>query len=171
MTIAGNFFLILSTIVFFYFLMASFKPVPGGDARMGHAFVFAIVFPILFSGSLGILTLILAFKGAFEWISPLAATRTWLVVGGWLSIVFVAIGSIVLHGGGPTPWALKPLTRHRAALVPLAMLFSALVMLNDGLKTALPEWAWKTPLIAVFWISIIVTAGVLLEWSVKAILK
>ncbi|MDO8368625.1 MAG: hypothetical protein Q7T20_17635 [Saprospiraceae bacterium] len=91
MTILGNIFLALATLVFLLFDISVLgkEPPRGGDAAMGYGWGI-IIFNLIFLGCMTVVAIAIAWKGGFDWIAPSKGARFLLIMLGLLSAVITA---------------------------------------------------------------------------------
>ena len=130
MSIISNIILILVTLAFLTICKMEFiDKMPGGDARVGHAYV-TFFLSMAFCIGIILLTIIIYATGGFDWVVPIAGGRAGTVLLGFLTIT-AAFAFMFMS------------TPSRLALVnslvsPILMLVIAAVLINQGLKNALP---------------------------------
>lgn len=163
----GNIFFGLTTL--FYIGMALFnfsKPVLVGDRAMGYGLGLAF-FGLGCAISSLLLTLNIAWKGGFDWVSPLGSTRTLLVIVGWLSFVVAAFFCAVLkwEWHGEFPQFIRWLALSQAEIwLPLLMLVPCFLLLNAERQAGVSPLAIQIPIKIGFWLSMALALGLLFGW-------
>lgn len=159
MTIVGNLLIALATLLYFSLVSALFgkEPPRGGDAVVGYVWGI-IIMGIAFSVCMGIVTLIIGGKGNFEWVSTGRSSRFFLVAGGFFATTITTVlCSLFKQENGPVPVVLKFLSDFVPILVPLVLIVTAIILLNNNLRMNVPAAVYKWPLLAV---SVIGVAGI-----------
>lgn len=170
MTFLGNIFLALATLIFFMIFSAVFiKEQPrGGDAVMGYAWGILLLNLALLV-LLALAAIIIAWKGGFDWISPNKTSRYLLVALGLLAAMATSALS-ALFKGEPDAMAslIKLLSGFAPILIPLILIITGVILLNDGLRTAVPLAAYKFPLLLVFSLGILGVGAMLVGWMIES---
>ena len=145
MTGIGNIFIGLSAVLF----MVSINLLYGnhsrsGDAGVGYAWSLVLtLFGLMVS--LTIVTLIIANKGGFSWISSSGASRTMIIIGGYLltmwGIAFFSMG----EGTGHLPAAIRAILKILPPILYISVLAGAVFLLNIQFRQSLPDWVWRLP--------------------------
>ncbi len=170
MTILGNIFLALATLIFLLFGISVIgKEAPrGGDAAMGHVWGI-ILFNLFFLICMTVVAIAIAWKGGFDWVSPSKGTRFMLVAIGLLTAVITAALSALFKGEpGATAAIFKVFAGFVPVLVTLALIVSGAILLNDGLRTAVPVAAYKIPLLIVFGVGILGIGAGIAGWMIES---
>ena len=130
MPIISNIILILATLALLTICKMEFIDArPGGDARVGYSYVIFFL-SIAFSICMILLTIIIYSTGGFDWVAPMAGSRGRMVLLGFLTIT---AAFAFMFFGTPSRLALV-----NSLLSPILMLVTAAVLINQGLKNALP---------------------------------
>lgn len=156
-TILSNLLLTLSACVFGLLLFSLYaKHVPkGGDAVVGYGWS-VILLNLVFLVLLGLATLVLTLKGAFDWVSPVPAKRNALVfVGLLVCVASAALCGLFRHESGPISLVFRGMTYFAHMLIPAVLILSGFVLANDGLREALPKGVYLYPLKAVFGLGVL----------------
>lgn len=152
MTIIGNIFLVLSSIIYFILLSTVYgkEPPRGGDAAVGYP-MGVMIFTLAFFVCMTIATICVAYKGGFDWVSAASTTRNWLVTLGLVTaVVTLGMAAIFKYEPGGVPVLIRLMSVFVPAFVPLAMIVGGFILLNPGLRAAVPANVYQWPLMAVF---------------------
>ncbi|HMQ62011.1 MAG TPA: hypothetical protein PKE06_15160 [Flavilitoribacter sp.] len=147
MTELGNLFLIVATLIFFALspLLFSRKPAPRGDYGVGHAWTM-ILGNAGFILCLGIVTAIIGWKGGFDWVDQAGGQRFLIVSLGFVLAMTGYFFFSMKEGFGQLPPFLKQLTAYLPGILPVFLLASAAILLNDPLRAAVPAPVYKWPI-------------------------
>lgn len=169
MTIFGNIFLVLATLLFFLLLSTVYGKAPSGpDSGMGYTWGL-IIFNLAFLACIFVVAIAIASKGGFDWVSDSKSSRYLLVYGGLIMAIFAAtLTGLFRYESGPVPTWVRVLSGFLPVWVPLLLLVAGAVLLNDGLRTTLPAAVYQWPLWFVFGLGALTTGGSLLWWMVEA---
>ena len=142
MPIISNIILILAALAFLTICKMEFiDTMPGGDARVGHSYVIFFL-GIAFSICILLLTIIIYATGGFDWVVPIVGGQGRTVLLGFLTIT---AGFAFMFFSTPSRLALV-----NTLVSPILMLVIAALLINQGLKNALPlnfvPWAIKITL-------------------------
>lgn len=145
MTVIGNLFLAIASLVSILILNLVYGAHNrGGDAGVGYAwslFLSLLVFVVC----MGIVALSIGAKGGYAWVGAPGTARTMWVLGGFalsmLGVFFVSMG----EGMGGAPRFLYHVMKAAPLVAILSVLASALLMLNEPLRTNLPPLVWRLP--------------------------
>ena len=132
MPIISNIILILAALALLTICKMEFLDIrPGGDARVGHSYVIFFL-GIAFSICIILLTIIIYATGGFDWVAPIpiVGSRAGTVLLGFLTI---AAAFAFMFMSTPSRLALV-----NSLVSPILMLVIAAVLINQGLKNALP---------------------------------
>jgi len=167
MTILGNIFLGLAALISFIFASSLMgKEVPrGGDAAVGYVWG-VVIFYLLFFVCMTVVAIAIGWKGGFDWISPSKGVRFLLVAFGLLGAMITAALSLLFKGNEPgsTAAVFSMFSGYAPVLVPLLMIFSGAILLNDGLLGTLPKAVYKIPLMVIFGIGFLSMVGGIVAW-------
>lgn len=168
MSFIGNIFLGIAALILFY-LVSSFysRPTPGGDAGVGYAWGI-IILNLGFVICMGIVALIIGWKGGFEWVAEAKSTRTLFATISILAIlIFTGLAGLLegesKHLAGPARFILP----MAYILIPILMIGISFILLNDNLRTTVPLAFYKWPSIFVAAISLIGLTSLLLAQFVS----
>lgn len=169
MTIFGNIFLVLATLVFFILLATVFGKAPSGpDAGMGYTWGL-IILNLVFLACMVLVSMAIAWKGGFDWVSTSSSSRYLLVFGGLVMAMFAAgLTGLFRYESGPVPAVVRVLSGFVPTLMPLLLLVAGTILLNDDLRAAVPAAAYKLPLLVVFWVGALSTSGAILWWIAES---
>ncbi|MBC7777577.1 MAG: hypothetical protein H7246_19240 [Phycisphaerae bacterium] len=170
MTILGNIFLALATLFFLLFgiTVIGKEPPRGGDAVMGYTWGI-IIFNLLFLGCMTVVAIAIGSKGGFDWVSPSKGTRFLIVAAGLLAAVITAALSALFKGEpGATAAVFKIFSGFAPVLVPLVLIVSAAILLNDGLRMGVPMAAYKIPLMVVFGLGMLGVGAGIIGWVIES---
>ena len=130
MSIISNIILILATLALLTICKMEFiDKAPGGDARVGYSYVIFFL-GIAFCIGIILLTIIIYATGGFDWVAPIVGGRGTTVLLGFLTI---AAAFAFMFFSTPSRLALV-----NSLVSPILMLAIAAVLINQGLKNALP---------------------------------
>lgn len=164
MTILGNIFLALATLMYALILSAAYgkTPASSGDAAGGYA-MGTILFNLVLTGLLIAVAVSIAWKGGFDWIK---GPRYLLVGVGLLATMIVAALSMAVkfEPAMHQPFAVRYLTGIAPGLFPLVLLAAGAVLLNEPLRAAVPPAFYQIPLAIVTGISVLACAVGVVEW-------
>ncbi len=166
MTILGNIFLGIAALVFLLFVVSVIgKETPrGSDALMGYAWSI-ILFYLFFLVCMTIVAIAIGWRGGFDWISPSKGTQFLFVAGGLLATILTAALSGLFKGEpGATAALFRIFSGFAPVFVPLVLLVTGAILLNDGLRTAVPVAAYKIPLMVVFGLGILGVGMGIFAW-------
>ncbi len=151
MSIIGNIFLGIASLILFSLVTSNSKPMPGGDAGVGYAW-FIIMLNLGFVLCMGIVALVIGFKGGFEWVSVHKSTRILYVTVSVIAVlIFVGLCRFLQAEAGHYSALLKMLIKAGSLFVPFLMIFISVILLNDSLKASFPLAVYK-------WLSIFIVA-------------
>lgn len=163
MSFIGNVLVGLAALILFYLVNSFYsKPVPGGDAGVGYAWGI-IILNLGFVICMGIVALIIGYKGGFEWVAAAKSTRTLYTTVSIIAILLFAGLAGLLEGeskhfGGPARYILP----FFYLLIPILMIVISVILLNDTLRAGIPLAVYKWPSIFVAIVSLIGLASLLL---------
>ncbi len=108
-------------------------------------------------------------KGGFDWVSPSWGFRSMVLGVGLVSIVFTTAMCLFLknEAGFSSP-IVRLLSGILPLLIPVALIVSGAILLNDGLRQTVPDSVYKIPLIAVFCLGILGAGGALIAWMIQS---
>ncbi len=170
MTILGNIFLGIATLIILY-LVTSFysRSMPGGDAGVGYAWGI-IMLNLAFFGCMIIVALIVGWKGGFEWISATKSTRTWYAIFGVLAtLIYAVLSGFFKSDSGTFSGPVKTLINFSYILVPVLMIIISAILLNDGIKASVPAALYKWPSIFVTLLSLVGLSAFILGQVVDSV--
>jgi len=132
----------------------------GGRALMCLMLSLPLAAGLLLSYGLGVA------RDGFGWVAPGSRGLQWLLVlAAALSAGLVLAGSAALRlePQSQVPWALWPLRGWAFAVWAPLLVAGAALALWPAWRAGLPAWAWRLPLAALGGISLLATAGLLLQ--------
>jgi hypothetical protein len=143
------------------------QPKTAGDAGMGYGLaLFALSAGFALSSLL--LTISVAWKEGFLWVSDQAVRRTWLVGAGWLFLAATTFACAVFKWEwheGEFPQYLRWLAVANGQLwIPLFMFVPYFMLLSLEIKSSVPVQAYSIPLMVGFTISAVCATGLLYGW-------
>lgn len=154
------------TLVFYggLFFINSSEPRMSGEGGMGYGLGIAAL-GLGFAISSLILTISVAYKGGFDWITNFRA----LIVGlGWLFMAVATFACVAFKWEwheGEFPQFLRWLAKSEGQVwMPLLMLVPYFFLLNTELRASVSPNMYKIPLIIGFIVAFIVSIGLLLGW-------
>ena len=158
MNIIGNLLLVIATILFVCILSLVFGKAPrNGDGLVGYGWGM-IILNLGFAITMILVSLIIGFKGGFDWVAKTTSSRFWMVTAGLLGAVITAgLSGLFKFEQGPVPMVIRSLSSFGPVLIPLVLIGAGFILMNSGLKSAVPMPIYKWPLILV---SVIGIAGV-----------
>jgi len=148
MSFLGNIFLGIASLIILY-LVTSFysRSIPGGDAGVGYAWGI-IILNLAFFACMIIVALIIGWKGGSEWISASKSTRTWYaILGVMATLIYAVLCGFFKADSGTFSGPVKTLINFSYMLVPVVMILISIILLNDGIRTAVPVAVYKWPAI------------------------
>lgn len=145
MTILGNIFLGIAALVSLLLLNLVYGTHNrSGDAGVGYAWSL-ILSLLVFGVCMGIVAISIGVKGGYAWVGQPGSGRTMWVLGGFalamMGVFFLSMG----EGMGGAPRWLYHIMKVAPLLAILSVLASALLLLNEPLRTSLPSLAWRLP--------------------------
>ncbi len=163
MVILGNILLTLSALISALIFSTVYGKAPRG-ADGGYPLSVVLLY-LVFWVCMAIAAIIIAVKGGFDWVSPNRTTRNLLVGLGLLMAVFTAaLSALFKYEAGPVPALFKTFSSFAPALIPLLMIAAGFVLLNSGIREAVPAGLYKWPLLLVFALGALGTAAGLFTW-------
>jgi hypothetical protein len=160
MTIAGNLLLALGGLLFLLFsssMFAANQP-RGGDYVAGYAWG-VIFFFLAFLGILLIASLLIAYRGGFDWLSEHTAAKYLLLLFGLIStVVAAALTAIFKNEPDPAAVSIRWFSGFAPVLIPVLLLLAGVVLTNEPLRNSLSPLAYKIPLHLSFWLGLVINA-------------
>lgn len=129
-----------------------------GDAGIEYLFTTTLVH-LLFSLSMIIVCIVIARAGGFNWISPHAAFRNGVIIVSLSAILFTIYLSSVAFSN--EVGIMKMAAAIIPIVLPLPLLAASVILLNKSLYLNVSIAVWKTPLIILAGISVLVCAVML----------
>ncbi len=159
MTIIGNSLLFIATLLYFSLVTALYGKTPkGGDAVVSYLWGIIFINAALWI-CINLVSIIIAFKGGFDWISPSKTTRYLLVYLGLFFICLTPALSGLFKNEHNVP-LLRFYSFFVPILVPLVLVVVAAILLNGSLRSAVPLTFYKWPLVLIAVIGLLgVAAG------------
>ena len=146
MKIMGN--ILIGVAMLIYFGMLNF--IYGSQSRSGQEGVgygMAIIIANFgFVLCLGIVTGIIGSKGGFSWVGSEGVPRILLVSSGFIVAMTGIVFFSLIKGSENPENFVEHTVRFVPVVLPLLLLASAAILLNDGWRLALPDLAYKLPL-------------------------
>ena len=163
MSIIGNVFLGLAALILFYLLTSFYsKPMPGGDAGVGYAWGI-IILNLGFVVCMGIVALIIAYTGGFEWVAATKSKRTlYVTVSVLAALIFAGLAGLLKGESGQIGGPAKYLVGISYLLVPILMILVSFILLNGNLRSSVPGVLYKWPSIFIAVISLVGLSSLLL---------
>lgn len=160
MAIIGNILLAISTLVFLGLNTGSLaKAPPANDGAVSYGWSI-IILNLVFIGLMIIVSLIIGFKGGFDWVSSKKSTRFLFVAIGLLSALITSgLGSFFRHEAGPVPFLIKSYSSFAPMLIPAVMIIVGFILLNNTIQNSMPAQAYKWPLVFITILGITGTAS------------
>ena len=149
MTIIGNLLLFICTILFFVNTATLTKAPPQNDGAVGYYWSL-IILNAIFIIAMILATLIIGYKGGFDWISAKRSNRVLFASIGLLTaLATMALSSLLKHEAGPVPGLIRIFSNFVPILVPLILILAGFILLNSSFRQAMPVAVYKWPLILV----------------------
>jgi hypothetical protein len=149
MTVIGNILLIIASIIYCMLVSALSKAPPRGEYAVGYVWEVLFMNAALFV-CLVITALIIGWKGGFQWIQISSTAKFWLVATGLITaMITTALSSLFKYENGPVPAILKFFSGFAPVLIPLMLLTSAFILLNENLRIQVPQAVYHWSLVAV----------------------
>lgn len=144
MSIIGNIILGIAAFILFTLVNSFYsKPMPGGDAGVGYAWGI-IMLNLGFVITMGIVALIIGWKGGFEWVSSTKSTRTlYVTVSVLAALLFAGLSGLFKGESGHLPAPVSLLVSIAYLLVPVLMIVVSAILLNDDLRANVPLFVYK----------------------------
>lgn len=167
-TILGNTCLILAALVSNQIISSTlhYKAPHGGNGGAAAFPIWMLLVHTAFLGLMALAYIFIAKKGGFDWIS----TNKWIqfpVVGiGLILAVVISLASTSMQSEntGLKNAGLEALLRYSYMAVPVIMVASGFILINDFLRELIPVFYYKWPLAAVFAFGLVITGFGLYEW-------
>lgn len=155
MAIIGNLLLAISTLVIIGLNTGKLaKAPPGGDAAVGYGWSL-IILNLIFIGLMILVTLIIGFKGGFEWVSTKKSSRFLIVTIVLLTALATsALSSFFRHEAGPVPALLRIYSSFAPILIPSIMIIAGFILLNTPIRNSVPLALYKWPLMIVAFLGV-----------------
>jgi hypothetical protein len=149
MVAVGNILLFVATVIFVALISALYKTPPGGDAAVSYIWNI-ILLNLGFIICMIFVTLITAANGGYDWVSSQKNTRILLTGSGLIvSLITVLLCCLFRHENGPVPILLRFLSAFVPLLIPVILLITSFILLNKGIRIAIPAFVYVWPLIVV----------------------
>ena len=156
MSIIGNIILGIAALILFSLVNSFYnKPMPGGDAGVGYAWGI-IILNLGFVLCMGIVALIIGYKGGFEWVSPAKSTRIlYVTVSVLAALIFAGLAGLFKGESGHMAGPARFLVGLSYLVIPILMILISTILLNDNLKTSIPIAIYKWPSVFVAGVSLL----------------
>ena len=156
MTTIGNVILSLLTLVYSGLLFTLFGKLPGGsDSAAGYVWLSVILNLVLLFG-FSLVSVIISMEGGFEWISSSGWVRLMVVAVGLFAAIFTTgLCAVFSNEKERMPVMLRYAVPIIPLVIPLLLIISATILLNNGLRGSVPVAFYKWPLTAVFAIGLV----------------
>ncbi len=164
MSLFGNLLLTIASIVFFLFITDILsKPAPkGGDAVVSYVWGILISNLIIFA-CLAIVAVLIYIKGGFDWVASGSGARILILVVGCICVFSTAAFSSFYNGeGGPLEFLMRVYSKFAVLILPLGMIVCFGILLNEGLRSHIPEGLYKWPLQFIFFVGVSGAASMLI---------
>ena len=165
-TILGNLSLILAALLSKVLISTAlhFKAAQG---NIGGPAAFTIVMLLLHAAWLLLLpvaVVAIGRKGGWDWISANGLLRNLLLLTGLLASVFtLQISAFAMQNPASEPPYLLGIYRLSLFVIPVLSIGAGLVLLNDGLRKAVPVFCYQWPLALMFAGSLLCAGVALME--------
>jgi len=160
----GNVLIGVATLIYLGMLVLFYGSHPA-SGQYGVGLGWALILGSLgFVLCLTIITGIIGSKGGFSWIASDGGLRFMLVLIGFIVIMVGIVLAWFGEGLRDLPPLVIRILNFAPAVLPLLMLTSVAILLNDGWRSALPDLAYKLPLAITFAFGIF-AIGLLLRQS------
>jgi len=142
----GNILIGVATLIYFGMLVLTYSSHPdSGQYGVGLGWML-ILGNFGFVLCLTIVTGIIGSKGGFSWIASDGGLRFVLVLVGFIVIILGNVLPLFGEGLRDLPPFVIRILNFAPAVLPLLLLASVAILLNDGWRSALPNLAYKLPL-------------------------
>jgi hypothetical protein len=152
-TLSGNICLVLAALLTStsISMIFNYKPPHGGAGGVEAYPIWILVSHFIFLCLLAIACIAISMKGGFDWISPYKLFRYPLVAIGLLLTVYIAtMSAMMMHQSGSIPFLLQKIVQYAFVSIPIILIASGFVLLNDTLRELVPVACYKWPLAALF---------------------
>lgn len=165
MAILGNLLLVIAGLTVIGLNTGALaKSAPGGDAAVGYAWSL-IILNFVFFVTMLLATVIIGYKGGFDWVSSKRGTRLLIVGTGVICALITAVAtSMFRHEPGPTAGLLRAMTTFIPVALPVAMIVLGFILLNNPIRESLPLAAYKWPIVVITAIGFIGAASTLMTF-------
>jgi uncharacterized protein YlxP (DUF503 family) len=163
MTLTGNLLLCIAAVFYFLLQNALFgkEPPRAGDAAVGYVWSILII-NLVFIICMISVCCIIGSKGSFSWVSSTPSARFFLTAAGLLaSLITIATSSLFKYENGPGLGLIKWLASFVPTLLPLVLLVTAFILLNNTIRLQVPVAIYKWPLLLTLVIGIAGTGSAL----------
>ncbi len=159
MILFGNLLLVIATLILLALspILFSHKPPPGGDRGVGFAWTM-VLGNAGFILCMGIVTAIIGWKGGFDWVGQAGGQRLVVVSLGFAVAMTGYFFFSMKEGLGRLPSFLKFPMSYLPGVLPVLLLASTAILLNDPLRTAVPGSVYKWPILFTVAIGLIAVA-------------
>lgn len=145
MTFIGNLLLAIAALVYFALLSILYgkEPPKGGDYAVGY-FWSLLILNALFIIAMVLANIIIGIRGGFGWVLPGSGVRFIFVTLCLLAaLATTALSGMFRNEPGDVPWALRFFANIAPVIIPLLLLFGAVILLN---QIQVPAAVYKWPL-------------------------
>lgn len=166
-TILGNACLILAALVSSQMISSTlhYKAPHGGDGGAAAFPIWMLLVHVAFLCLMAVAAVFIAKKGGFDWISSNKWILFPLVTSGLLlAVILSMISTLAITGIGGVSAMLESLLWYAYIAVPVILVASGFILLNDFLRDLVPVFCYKWPLILVFAVGLFVFGTGLYEW-------
>jgi len=152
MIIIGNIFLALASLIYGVMFYAMYlDDAKGQDASMGYGYL-TIAANLAFFVCMGISTICIAKNDGFDWLPQ--NYRYFMVTVGFVSILITNFLFAISKSESRPPDWIKGLISIVPGLLPLLLILSGFILLNEALRVGLPVSIYKLPLAAASAVSV-----------------
>ncbi len=166
MTIVGNLLLAVGSLLFFLFFTALTAPNQsrGGDYAAGFGWG-VILFFLAFLGILLVVSLIIASRGGFDWLSANTAARYLLLLFGLVStVVAAALATLFREEPGSAAGLVRIFSGFAPWLIPVLLLISGAILLNNSLRQSFSPLTYQIPIKVSFWLGLVINLVAAYAW-------
>jgi hypothetical protein len=141
------------------------EPPKGGDGSVGYLWAI-LIFNLIFLACMVVVALSIGAKGGFDWVSADKGTRFWFVAIGLVAAMITSALSGFFKGEpGPTAAVIQSFSGFFPWLILIAI---GAILLNDGLRMAVPVQVYKIPLMFVFGIGVSGLGAAMIGWMIHS---
>ena len=166
-TLIGNICLALAALIsgIMIFVFFRYKPPVGGDGGVAGYPILVLVLNFIFLIALAGAAITIANRGGFDWISQNTFSKYILVLMGVLfAVITTTASSMVLEHPDAASPILRMGSRVSLVIIPLILVVTGLILLNQSIRDSVPVVLYKWPLLLCLLISIVGVSVSLLDY-------